>query len=167
MAGGVIVVLSSYILGCSKSFEYKNRVEYLQSMYSCLFQLENEISYTQTPLASAFKKIADNAHVLIENILNYASVKFDNAEGELLSQIWKDAVLEYTESISGDDLELFLSFGVFLGNSDAEGQLKNIAMFKEKIKHQSELAEEQYRINNKLFKSAGLYAGIIIAILFM
>ncbi len=163
--GAVAVMISAGALGMAKAGEYKNRVEYLQSMEHCVVQLENEIRFTQTPIWAAFKNISSNAHETVKAI--FLSAGKENAAGDTVGKIWRNSVARVSDKLFKEDKEIFLSFGDCIGNCDVEGQLKSIALFSARLAQTTEKAIEQCEKNRTLFKNLGLYTGILIAVLFL
>ena len=167
IVGSCMVILSSFLIGNSKAAEYKERIKYLESFLLCITKLENEISFTKTPITKAFKNISSGAHPAIEKIFKEAFCEMENFTGELLSDIWKKTVLENSERMFNEDKELIISFSSCFTESDADGQIKNIELYKSKISQAVDNAKEVCGSNMKLYKSLGLYCGILISVLFL
>lgn len=165
--GSALVIISTFSLGYSKALEYKNRVKYLQSMQDSIIQLENEIRYTKTPVSLAFKKISAGAHPVIKNIFEYTYARANEFTGELMSDIWTEAIVKNSSLLHDDDSDLFISFSNFLGENDIDGQLNNINLFEEKIISAIQKADELCTSNIKLYKNLGLYTGILITVLLL
>lgn len=163
--GSAIVIISAVTLGILKSDEYENRVRYLESMQLCILQLENEMRYVQTPIFDAMKKISANAHITIAKILCEASKQ--NSSGETVNKIWAKSVKTFSKELFCEDIELFLSLGECLGNTDLEGQIKSINLFETKLNQVIQKAQKTSDKNKKLYKNLGLYSGILIAVFFL
>lgn len=165
--GGMFVVISSYMIGCLKSYEYQDRAKYLLSLHNCITKLENEIRYTQTPISVAFKNISHSAHPIVKKIFVSVSLASEELSGKLLNTIWHENVMNNSDELFSDDIELLLQFENCLVSSDVEGQIKSIAQYKEMIKTAMHYAENYSQNNKKMFRSTGLYLGILLAILFI
>ena len=154
--GAVITVFAATFIGESKSREYKERVKYLENIQLCISLLENEIRYTQTPIGEAFEKIKHNAEGIIENILSYICAEIKKHADRPILQIWSDAVDNNISGLNKNDIELIKSFGNHLGDSDVEGQIKNINVFNSKISYYLNAANNESEKNCKLYRSLGM-----------
>ncbi len=163
--GALIITCSSLLFGIEKSNEYENRVTYLESMQFCVLQLENEIRYTQTPIFLALKKVSVNAHPIIKKLF-YNTCNEDES-GKTFFQLWTNSLDGISSELFREDAHLFLSLGESIGCTDVEGQIKSIELFKLKLNHQTQAAKEVCQKNKKLYKSLGLYSGILITVLLL
>lgn len=164
--GAIITVFAASFIGENKSREYKERVKYLENIQLCTSLLENEIRYTQTPIGEAIEKIKNNAQGVIENILSYVCTEIKKHTDRSIHKIWNEAVDINMSGVNKNDIELLKSFGNHLGESDVEGQIKNINVFNSRISYYLKVATDESEKNCKLYRSLGMYSGLLIAVLF-
>ena len=164
--GAMITVFATSFIGENKSRTYRDRVKYLENIQLCTSLLENEIRYTQTPIGEAFEKIKNNADGVIKSILSYVCSEIKNRTDKPIHKIWSDAVDIYVNCLNKADIEIIKSFGNHLGDSDVEGQIKNINVFSSKISYYLAVALKESEKNCKLYRNLGIYSGLLIAVLF-
>lgn len=165
IAASFLIIAASYGIGTSKSAELKERLDYLECMHRSITILENEICFLQTVLVTAFEKISANAYGSIKCLFERAAYLSNEISGEAMSSIWCKAVEELSDSFHKDDIALLTEFSECLGEYDVEGQIKSIKYYVEKLSSAQEQAKSIYEKNKKLYKSLGLYSGILISAL--
>lgn len=70
-------------------------------------------------------------------------------------------------SLEEEDVELFLSLGRLLGNSDRADQEKNFKLILNHIKILKEEAKLERDKNEKMYKNLGILAGVAIVIILL
>lgn len=164
--GTIITVLATSFIGENKSRGYRDRVKYLENMQLCASLLENEIKYTQTPIGEAFDKIKNNFEGVIKNILLYVCTEIKNQTDYPVYKIWNDAVDFNANCLNKNDIDVLKSFGNHLGDSDVEGQIKNINVFNSRISYYLSIAISESEKGCKLYRNLGVYSGLLLAVLF-
>ena len=85
--------------------------------------------------------------------------------GLTFTEIWKSSLKARKKDFFAEDMELLSSFSGCFNNSDIDGQLKLIRLYSERISFVINNSKEEYEKNKKLYKSLGIYAGILISVL--
>ena len=164
--GGVLIGLSSYLIGAWWAGTLKNRVEDIREFQSMLKQLENEISFYSNILSEAFSKIADNASYRISGILKDMSENLKTKSGNVA---WREAIgANYKNTyLDSEDIKILLSLSNLLGVSDTAGQICNIKNVIAKLENQEKKAESLRLKNGPLFKNLSILLGVTIIILLL
>lgn len=165
--GSMIVLVSSAFLGYVLSRDCSRRPAELRELQGLLQIFENEISYLSNLITDAFEKIYRTSESsvriffesTVQNLLKDSSL---NA-----SQAWEKAVKENVRktSLNKEDEEILVSFGKILGNSDIEGQIKNIRLTLNHLRLQEQKAEEERARNEMMFKRLGILGGLAIVVI--
>ena len=127
---------------------------------------ENEISFLSNLLVDAFNRICNSSNsevtIFFKDTSNILST--DGSNG---SEAWKKAVKKNIKktALNKEDEEILVSFGKMLGNSDLEGQIKNIRLTLCQLKLQEQKAEEYKKKNEAMYKALGVLGGLAIVII--
>ena len=78
---------------------------------------------------------------------------------------WKYALDNSSTSMNEEDIEILKGFEKMLGKTDAEGQLSEIKLMERFIDNQILDAEEDQKVNEKLYKNLGITVGLAIVII--
>lgn len=167
--GCMLVVVSTSYLGFLFSKKYADRPLQLKMLQGMLHMFETEVYYLSSPIGEAFVKITRLNSGPAANIFRSAAEYIESDEGLSAFEAWERAVRDNVgrTAFTEEDGDILISFGKSLGNSDMEGQLKNIRFFIAQLKLQEEKAEENRRKNEKLYKHLGVLAGLAIVIILM
>lgn len=156
-----IVIISSRI-GQLYSKKYINRVKELESIKQILNELKTKIKFTYKPLQDIFYEIASNHNNNIGKIFENIS---NNMKDVDLKEAWEKEIKESDNSLSKEDIEIFLSIGKALGTTDVEGQVNQITLAEELIENKIKEAEIEKAKNAKLYRVLGTSAGLTLAII--
>lgn len=163
ICGTVLVITASCGIGFSKTAELKERVKYLGNMRNAITILENEICFSQTVILSAFEKISSTAQEPIKQLFEEAKNLIAESNGDAIATVWKTAVDKLSNSFHKDDIFVLTEFSECLGEYDVEGQVKSLKHYALKLTQAEDGAKEIYEKNKRLYKSLGLYIGILIS----
>ncbi len=164
--GGVIVVLASCVIGVYYSFKVEYRIEDLSEMKKALTLLSSEIEFNLSTLAEAMKNISLKVRSPIKDIFEEFSMELEKRTCKS-GELWENIMNKYfcDTYFEREDIESFISFGHTLGYLDAKQQNNNINLCVEYINNKiSELKEKSYK-NKKMYKSLGLFGGIVIMVI--
>jgi stage III sporulation protein AB len=165
--GSIIVIFSSSFLGYVLSRDCSRRPGELRELQGLLQMFENEISYLSSYISDAFERISKrstaDATVFFSDTV--CRLKEDNSLNA--SEAWERAVTENIKrtSLNKEDEAILVSFGKMLGNSDIEGQIKNIRLAISHLKNQEHKAEEIKAKNEKMIRSLGILGGLAIVVI--
>ena len=85
--------------------------------------------------------------------------------GDIFKQVVDDEKIFL--NLNSDDIEILKELGISLGQTDLEGQLKNIRLVYNSLKSQLESAKEEKGKNFKLYRNMGVLCGLIIIIILL
>ncbi len=165
MLGFLIIVASSAKIGFDFSEKYSNRTKELKSFVNVLERIRNEISFSNCIISDALIKSCDvksksvhNMIIIVSKIVREKSVTFHEAYNTYLEN-------DNTSSFNIRDIEEISRFFSMLGNGDREDEIKNInnTIINIKSNLQSALDDEKKYV--KLFRTSGVLAGFLIAII--
>jgi stage III sporulation protein AB len=169
ITGSIIVVLSCSFIGFVLSQDLKKRPGQLRELQGLLQMFENQITYLSDIIVEAFERIsrAGRCEMCVFFSRTAEILKKDGSCGA--PGAWERAVRECIRatSLSKEDEEILHAFGRSLGNTDLEGQVKNIRLTLSQLKAQEEKAEENRDRNERMYKSLGLLGGAAIVILLL
>jgi stage III sporulation protein AB len=165
--GSIMIILSSSFIGYVLSRDCSRRPREIRELQGLLQMLENEISYLSSYISDAFERIckASTADVTIFFKDTASSLRKDDSLNA--SEAWERAVTRNIKrtSLSKEDEGILISFGKMLGNSDIEGQIKNIGLALSQLKNQEQKAEEARAKSEKMFKSLGILGGLAVVVI--
>lgn len=169
IAGSIIVILSCSFLGFILSRDCSKRPQQLRELQGLLQMFENQISYLSDIIAEAFERIG--------RVGGFGTGIFFRRTVELLkegkvsnaSEAWEQAVRQCIKmtALNREDEEIISSFGKLLGNTDIEGQIKNIRLTLGQLALQEDKAEESRKKNENMYKSLGMLGGIAVVIVLL
>lgn len=165
--GSILVLAASGFLGFVLSRDCSRRPQELRELQGLLQMFENEISFLSNLLTDAFAKIYRSSKSEVAVFFEETADMLKINAGINASQAWETAVgknLKMT-SLNKEDEEILISFGKMLGNSDLEGQIKNIRLTLNQLKIQEQKAEESKAKNEAMYKRLGILGGIAIVII--
>lgn len=164
LIGSTIIISASSFLGYIFSKNCSRRPIELKELQSLLYMFENEISFLSNVLTDAFTKIYQSSNSNIAIFFKGTVKKLLNDPGITASNAWESAVREniLTTALNKEDEEILVSFGKMLGNSDLDGQIKNIHLTLSQLELQEEKAEENKKKNERMYRSLGCLGGMAI-----
>jgi len=167
LIGSILIIASSSIIGYVFSRDCSKRPQDIRTLQGLLQIFENEISFLSSILSDAFEKVYRSSK---SDVARFFKATVDNIRkdtGLNASIAWETAVrdnIKYT-SLDKEDEEIIISFGKMLGNSDLEGQIKNIRLIIDQLKLQEQKAEENRKKNESMYRNLGVLAGFAIVII--
>jgi len=166
--GSIIVFLSCSFLGYVLSRDCAKRPQQLRELQGLLQMLENQITYLSDVLAEAFERISrvgEETGVFFKT----AAEILKNGNAVNACDAWEQAVNSCIgmTALNREDKQILLSFGKSLGNTDMEGQIKNIRLTQGHLAIQEKKAEEHRKKNENMYKSLGVIGGAAIVIVLL
>ena len=164
--GAFIIILAATTIGRLLAFQFRERPRQLRQLKSALQSLETEITYGFSPIGEAARRLSDqlpepgkSLFALFSEKLAYGTQSLRDVWNETLDIIWPKTAMRKNE------LEIMKQFGATLGLSDRENQQKQIHLtlsHLEREEVEARVAQNQYE---KMLKSLGFLAGLLIVIL--
>lgn len=165
--GGLIIIVSSGLMGMLLSNKYSMRPKIIRKLRFSLQMLETEIIYGSTPLPYAFYNIGAKSErpwgaFFIEVSDNILKRKYYNMEDAWNNSIEKHLSNSFLNKL---DIELIKNFGKIVGKSDTEDQKKHFKLIYAQLEHHEEMAEEERRKNERMYRSLGFLLGTALYII--
>nr|WP_295975583.1 stage III sporulation protein SpoIIIAB [uncultured Bacillus sp.] len=166
--GAVLIIIATTWAGFETSRQLSERPRQLRVLRSALQSLETEIMYGHTPLHEASRRIA----MQIPNPLSSFFAKFaeklvktettvKDAWQEVLKDVWGMTALKNSE------YEIMKQFGETLGRHDRLSQQKQIRLASTHLEREEVEAREIQARYEKMVKSVGFLAGMLLIILLL
>jgi len=167
--GCIMVLTASTLIGFIYGLGFKNRTMQLIELQRSVYQLQNEIIYTHTPLPEAFYNISNKSSGVIGNIFREISRKLYSNEVDTVFEAFKDVLNVKNENLYllEEDYNLIFSFARNLGESDLEGEKKIFLLTLENLKSQINLASNIMNKNLKMYRVLGFTIGAMVIIMFI
>ena len=167
--GSLMVVFASAFIGWALSGNYSARTRQLRELQGLFKMLENEISFLSNLLADAFGRICETSKCDTAEFFANAAMHMRNNPSLAASQAWEAAIEDVIgkTALDKEDKAILVSFGKMLGNSDVEGQVKNIEFVLNQLRQQENKAEEQRLKNAAMCRRLGVLGGIAIVIILL
>ena len=169
IAGSIIVIFSCTFLGFILSADCRKRPQQLRELQSMLQMFENQISYLSDVITDAFERISKVGGSKTCIFFSSTVEKLRARNVKSASEAWEEAVRENIKktSLNLEDEEVLIAFGKLLGNTDLEGQIKNIRLTLSQLKLQEDKAEESRSKNENMYRSLGILGGIAVVIVLL
>ena len=160
--GSIMVISASSFIGYFLSGDCSKRPVQLRILQDMIRMLENEIKFLSSYISEAFERICSSIDSPVKEFFKATVEKLKNEPGMNASHAWEMAITEnmHKTALNAEDKDILLAFGKMLGNSDTEGQVKNIEFLLHQLNLQEKKAEENKRKNENLYKTLGLLGGI-------
>lgn len=127
--GSIIVITVSSFVGYFMSKDCSKRPLQLRALQGLIQMLESEIRFLSSYIPDAFERIykLDDSPVTGFFVATIKNLKNDSSLSA--SQAWEMAISSniYKTALNTEDMQILINFGNMLGNSDIEGQVKNIS----------------------------------------
>jgi len=165
----ITIITSAGIIGYVLAYRYVQRLQQLKSIYLSFQLLETEIMYSSNNLPRALEKVGNKSSSSIKNFFLDTYRTLEGRLGLSLEEAWLKAVENNIArtSLDEEDKAILLDFGLNLGCTDRENQVKNFQLIYLQLKKRQDHAEELRLKNERMCKNLGILLGIAIVIVFI
>lgn len=165
--GCILILGASTLGGFLYSEMFRLRVKQLYEIERSIFQLENEIIYTHTPIPEALKNIAVKGNKPISDIFMMISEELYSNKYDSVYEAFKYAFDETKKdnNLKVQDINTILDLAKSLGESDINGQVTMFSLTIENIKKLIKEAEITMKKNVKMYRYLGFCIGAVIVIM--
>lgn len=164
--GSILIIIASTFGGFMYAQSFVNRVKELNEIERCIYQLQNEIAYTHTPLPDALNNVAIKAKEPIAEIFNSTSNKLKSNMYDNVYEAFREAFNESSSiNLKEEDINLVLDLSKSLGESDITGQMNIFSLTIENLKKIITQAEITMKKNVKMYRYLGFSIGAVIVIM--
>lgn len=167
IVGSIMVIAASSFLGYYFSRDSSMRPQQLRVLQNMLQMFENEISFLSNLLIDAFNRVSQSTNSEVSVFFRETVEGLKGGKSLNAAEAWEEAVRDNLTrtALIKEDADVLVSFGKMLGNSDLEGQIKNIRLTITQLKLQEQKAEDSRKKNEAMFKSLGVLGGIALVII--
>jgi stage III sporulation protein AB len=164
--GAVFILFATSWFGFYFAKQLTDRTKQIRAWKLTLQSLEAEIMYSQLPLQDACRRIADQMNGrLREFLLHFSDVLANGAEST--KSAWMECLELYKKNVSlkQKDIEILMQFGETLGMHDKHSQQKQIVLALRHLEREEQEALENHQKYDRMAKTLGVLAGILLIIL--
>lgn len=168
IVGIILIIAATTKIGFSLAARLERRKNALISFKDALSLLESEISFSKNTLPAAFLNLSKTLSAPVSDFFRLAHDKIV-LEGLDTQQAWEEATEKYAGKmcLAAGDIQVLRAFAARLGKSDVENELKNIYNTTVSLNMQIASAKNVCDTNKRVYQSAGVLCGALIAILLM
>jgi stage III sporulation protein AB len=168
LIGAVFILAATTWIGFEASRHFSDRPRQLRQLKSALQSLEAEIMYGHTPLHEAARRLAAQLSKPLSGLFESFAKKLTDTETTVreawessLQEVWKLTALKKSE------FEIMKQFGETLGRHDRLSQQKQIMLTLTHLEREEMDARDKQAKYEKMMKSLGFLAGLLLIILFI
>ncbi len=161
LTGAVMIIVSAALWGFMQSDRLKRRRTELTRIISGLTLLENEITYGKRDIKRILISVGEM------NELEFFELAGEYVECYGIKDGFLKAVQEKCDMLLGTDKEVLSVLSENLGMTDGGTQIKSIRHAKALLENAEVAASESYEKNGRLYRSAGVLAGLATVILLL
>ncbi len=167
LLGSILIITACSYLGYFFGKQYNARFEQIRKLRSSLKMLETEISYTMNPLPEALFKVGSRIKGPVRILYEHTSDLLIRNIGLPMDEVWRTGLYRLAEesSLKKEEMDVLEDFGLGLGGSDREGQLKNLLMVQEQLKIIESNAENDRNKYERMYKTLGVLAGAALVLI--
>ncbi|MCK0472562.1 stage III sporulation protein SpoIIIAB [Halalkalibacter sp. APA_J-10(15)] len=164
--GSLMIILVTTWIGFEYAKRLSDRPKQLRQLKVAVQSLEAEMMYGLTPLAQAADHIAKQLPKPVSTVFQSFSEKLLEQEHSAF-EAWQASidVVWPTTALLDSEREVMLQFGATLGQHDRDQQQKQIHLTLAHLAREEQEARERQHRYEKMVKSLGFLAGLLVVIL--
>ncbi|GAA3405477.1 stage III sporulation protein SpoIIIAB [Paenibacillus hodogayensis] len=165
--GAMIVLLAGTMFGFAKASQYARRPRQIRQLIHALQRLETEMTYGYTPLPEALLRLAETLEPKLALLFRTAAEPMMNGSGKTAGESWRDALetcWKYT-ALSSNEREILSQMSFTLGISDRDDQTKHLRLAVSLLQAEEQVAWDDARRYEKMWRSLGVLAAAFVVIL--
>lgn len=169
LTGAILIILATTLTGFYYAGRLRDRTGQLRELQMALQMLETEICYGSTPLHMAFQKISKKNSGVISTLFGKCTYYLQELDGATTFECWQQALEEIQSRLclKKSEIEWLEHFGQIVGGSDRIDQTKHIQLMMAHLKKTEVEAKEEQIKHEKMYRTLGFLAGLLIVILMM
>ena len=168
LIGAIFILLATTWTGFEAAKFISERPRQLRQLKTALRSLEAEIMYGHTPLSEAALHLAKQLSRPVSWLFEQFHQKLQSGETSV-KQAWNESLEEVWKftALKNGELEVLRQFGETLGQYDRIAQQKQIMLALVHLEREEQDALEKKARYEKMVKSLGFLAGLLLIILLM
>lgn len=165
--GVIFIVIACSGVGFLVAGNYCKRPQQLRQLQTAFQMLETQICYSATPLPEALLYVAQRCNSSISLLFKRTGECLSSRQGVTAYVAWKQSLddLYKQTALNHQDQEILLQFGMNLGKSDREEQIKHLQLLQTQLKAEEKNGNEERQKNERLWKYSGVLVGLLLVIL--
>ncbi len=160
----VLLFASSSYIGVLIAKKYQARVRELKEMKASLAIFATKIKLTYEPIPQIFQELAYKQQSNISHLFQTAS---NNMKELPAGQAWLEALEKVNTNLKKEDIEVLKGLSSLLGKVDLEGQVREVELVDHFLDKQIEIAQEESKKSEKMYKTLGVTIGLAMVIIFI
>ena len=168
ITGMIIVIIACGMLGYSLCDDYIQRIHCVEAMKKALIILRGEIKHNNSSICEALENITVRNNYIIHFLKTV--VKEYTVKGISLWEAWENSIIDCFEKKSPlrkEEIRIIKDFGIHLGTTDRETQLKNIDECVNEMEVCILNLKREKKEKCKLYKILGVLSGVFISIILL
>ncbi|MFC0613173.1 stage III sporulation protein SpoIIIAB [Scopulibacillus daqui] len=168
--GACMIIASTTGAGMFISRQFSERPKQLRQLRSALQSLEAEIMYGLTPVKEAASRLSGQLPKPLSLFFEKLAVKLsEEEEAVTLQSAWKESLEAFWQqtALQKNEKEIMYQFGATLGKHDSENERKQIRLALAHLEREENEARNAQSKYEKMAKSLGLLAGLLIVLLLL
>ncbi|ATO28335.1 stage III sporulation protein SpoIIIAB [Bacillus atrophaeus] len=168
LLGAVLILAATTWTGFEAAKIYTERPRQIRQLRAALQSLEAEIMYGHTPLHTASQQIAKQLAKPVSCLFDSFSTQLDRGS-DSAKTAWEQSLKKVwnTMSMKKSEYDVLKQFGETLGLHDRVSQQKHIKLALNHLEAAETDAERAQAKNEKMLKSLGFLAGLLLILLLM
>lgn len=163
------VFLACIYIGFYFGEVYKYRTLELKDFQKALMLMNTEVLYSGTPLPIALLNISYKLETSFNKIFEEISNMLEEGDIYSVYEGFNKSYINHKDEfhLKEEDFNIIKDFFFSLGESGVYGQEKIFNLTSEELKRKYLEAEEESKVNRKMYRGIGVCVGAIIAIFFI
>ena len=158
----VLLFASSSYIGVLIAKKYQARVRELKEIKTSLAIFATKIKLTYQPIPQIFEELGNKEQSNISSLFQTAS---KNMKELPAGQAWLEALDNANTNLKKEDIEVLKGLSSLLGKVDLEGQVSEIELVDHFLDKQIEIAQEESKKSEKMYKTLGITVGLAMVII--
>ena len=165
----LVVFLACIYIGFYFGEVFKHRSVELKDFQKALMLMNTEVLYSSTPLPTALLNISYKLESPFSKVFKETSDMLEVGEIYSVYEGFNKSYNNHKDEfhLKADDFNIIKDFFFSLGESGVYGQEKIFNLTSEELKRKYLEAEEECKVNRKMYRGIGVCVGAIIAIFFI
>lgn len=160
----LLLFASSSYIGLLIAKKYQARVRELKEMKTSLAVFATKIKLTYEPIPQIFKELGNKEQSNISHIFQAASEKMKQLPA---GQAWLETLEKANTNLKKEDIEVLKGLSSLLGKVDLEGQVSEVELVDHFLDKQIEIAQEESKKSEKMYKTLGVTVGLALVIVLL
>lgn len=167
LLGAMMILLAGTLLGFYQASQLAKRPRQIADLIRMLQRLETEILYGFTPLPEALRSTGQSCVTAVGALFVRMGAELQQTAGRSVQQLWGETLAAGWRELSlgRGEREILQQLGATLGLTDRDDQVKHLRLAVNQLHGEEELAKDEQKRYERMWKSLGLLMGALVVIL--